>query len=62
MDVEGLYAGLYRRIGTYNNRGDYYTEDLAYNIFFATADETEDTSTSSEANGNDRRTLLSGKA
>lgn len=34
LDVAGRYSGLYTRVGTYNEKGDYYTADMAHNIFF----------------------------
>lgn len=34
LEVGGRYPGLYTAVGTYDGRGDYYSEDQEYNIFF----------------------------
>lgn len=37
LDVGGTYPGLYTVAGTYNGKGDYYSEDRLTNIFFEPA-------------------------
>lgn len=34
LDVGGRYPGLYTVVGSYNDRGDYYSENQTYNIFY----------------------------
>lgn len=34
LEVGGEWPGLYTVVGTYNGRGDYYSENVTYNIFF----------------------------
>lgn len=62
LDVGGRYPGLYTVVGSYNDRGDFYTDNLSHNIYF----ELESSSGSAASGGdddgdNDRRRLLDGK-
>ena len=62
----GRYPGLYTVVGSYNGRGDYYSDNQEHNIFFELD---SPSSSSSEANGgggggddgNNRRALLDGE-
>lgn len=72
----GRYPGLYTVAGTYNGRGDYYSEAQEYNIFFeptsaaqAGSDAGDDDSDGDDDDSDDdddkrrrRRRMLNGKA
>lgn len=60
LDVSGKYGGLYEQVGTYNGRGDYYTEDTAYNIFFERVEAVSTTATNSAEGSGGNRRLLAG--
>ncbi|CAM9805739.1 unnamed protein product, partial [Laminaria digitata] len=67
LDVGGRYAGLYTVVGSYNGRGDYYSENQEHNIFFeldssstssaGASDQGDDDDDGSDDDGN-RRMLL----
>lgn len=56
----GKYGGLYEQVGTYNGRGDYYTEDTAYNLFFERIEAVSTTATNAGEGSGDNRRLLEG--
>jgi len=68
LEVGGRYPGLYTVAGTYNGRGDYYSEAQEYNIFFEPTSAAQagsdagDDDDDSDDDDKRRRRMLSGKA
>lgn len=63
VEVGGRYPGLYTVAGTYNGKGDYYSDDRSYNIFFeaATEDDDDDDGNDDSDDDNRRRRMLDGE-
>lgn len=74
LDVGGRYPGLYTVVGSYNGRGDYYSESQEHNIFFELDSSSSSSSGASgegsdddkdedddKTDGNNRRVLLDGE-
>lgn len=69
LDVGGGYPGLYTKAGDYNGKGDFYSEDLAHNIFFEdnsaavvsdAGDDDDSDSDDDSGDANRRRRMLKG--